>query len=264
MVSSEDPVLVLEELRVGYDGAAILPPLSCAILPGEVWALIGRNGSGKTTLLRTLLGMQPAVGGTFRWPSRAKVSYVAQREAGDLSVPGRVLDVVKGGLDRGWTFLRPLYRRHFTGALERALHDAECAELVRQQFAELSEGQKQRVLIARALVSEPELIVLDEPTSAMDPMAEASMLCLLRELQRHRRLAVIVASHQLRLLPEVATHAIFVDRVTQEARTGAVADITRDKRFEELYGAAFEAALRAIEDPTGPVQIHTAECEHGS
>ncbi|MCB9546153.1 MAG: metal ABC transporter ATP-binding protein [Myxococcales bacterium] len=198
-------------LRVGYAGRPLLPAIDLAIEPGQIWALIGRNGGGKSTLLRTLLGLQPRVGGRMERRAGLRVAYVPQRGDHDPAVPGRVRDVVRGGLDRGWSFLKPsaLLDR---GAVERALAATETTALARHPFATLSEGQKQRVLIARALAGEPHLLLLDEPTSAMDPVNEEAIFSLLHDLSHQRDLAILVASHQMSFVPRFASHVVMVDK----------------------------------------------------
>ena len=255
-------VLTLSELRVGYRGKALLPPIACEMRAGEVWALVGRNGAGKSTLLKTLLGVQAPVGGGFRWRAGARISYVPQRDDVDATIPGRVIDMVRAGVDRGWSFTRPAWQRRFDAQVEQALRDAEIEELQNASFGEISEGQKQRALIARALVGEPEALVLDEPTSAMDPMAEAAMFCLLRELRNRLGLTVLVATHQLRLLPMLATHAIYVDSDDGMVECGVGKKVAAAASFERRYGDAYRSALRSLDDPEGPMAAHEADCHH--
>jgi zinc transport system ATP-binding protein len=229
-------LITLHDLVLGHGGRAILPPLTTAIHAEETWALVGRNGSGKTTLLRTLLGLLPRVGGSIERRPGLAVTYVPQRGDYDLTVPARVHDFVRGGLDRDWTFLRPgRFWRH-RDAIEAAMAETDVTRIAHRRFAELSEGQKQRVLIARALVSEPQVLVLDEPTSAMDTVAERAVFELLDRLRRGRGLAIVMASHQMAFLPSFATHAVFVDRDHGVVRAGAAAEVARDVHFQSHYG----------------------------
>ncbi|MEZ4472682.1 MAG: metal ABC transporter ATP-binding protein [bacterium] len=209
--SAAEPLLATVGLRVGYDGHSLLPAIDLRIEAGQIWALIGRNGGGKSTLLRTLLGLQARVGGRIDRRPGLRVAYVPQRGDHDLAVPGRVIDVVRGGLDRGWSFLRPRALLDH-GGVDRALEATSMAGLARHRFSTLSEGQKQRVLVARALAGDPHILLLDEPTSAMDPVNEEAIFSLLHDLSHQRDLAILVASHQMSFVPRFASHVVMVDK----------------------------------------------------
>ena len=208
-----DPALLnATALRVGYGGRPLLPPLDFEIQAGETWALVGRNGSGKTTLLRTILGLLPPVSGSVERRPGLRVSYVPQRGDDDLSVPQRVLDAVRAGAERGWSFLRWGTSAATSRAVREALESTQTAELRRAPLDELSVGQRQRVLVARALASSPALLVLDEPTSALDAETEASFLALLERLRADRGLALVVVSHRAAFVEQHATHHIRLAR----------------------------------------------------
>lgn len=234
-MASARPLVSAQALHVGYRGRAILPAIDLQVLRGQIWALIGRNGGGKSTLLRTLLGIQTPVGGQLK-PPRCPVSYVPQRGAFDLSVPARAYDLVLAGLDRRWSFLKPRFGRGREAAMQ-ALEEVGLPQVAHQPFAELSEGQKQRVLMARALVSEPALLVLDEPTSAMDVEAERSIFELIAHLVSRHDFGVIIASHQLSFVPEFATHVALLDRETGVALTGDTPTVMSSDIFQRRYGA---------------------------
>lgn len=239
-----------EALRVGHRGRPILPPIDFAVAAGEAWALIGRNGSGKTTLMRTAMGLLPAIAGRVHRAEGLRAAYVPQRAEVDATVPGRALDVVAAGLDHRWSFLDPRVPRRGRAAVAEALAAVDAADLRRQPFVQLSEGQKQRVLIARALVGAPSLMVLDEPTSALDPVSEEAIFALLDDLRRARGLALVIASHQLDYVPRYATHAVLVDREHGQALAGPAADILAAPAFHQRYGAVAAAlAARPVARP---------------
>lgn len=230
-------LLTTRALRIGHHGRAILPPVDLTLHQGETWALIGRNGSGKTTLMRTLLGLQPRVGGHIERAPGLRLGYVPQRGDVDPSIPGRVVDLVRAGLDRGWSFLDPRVPRRGRAAVAAALQAVDAEALADRPFRTLSEGQKQRALIARALVGDPAVLVLDEPTSAMDPVIEAQVFALLDRLRRERGLALVIAGHRLGYVPRFATHALLLDRVGDRVEAGPAADVLASDAFREGFGA---------------------------
>jgi zinc transport system ATP-binding protein len=229
------PLVACRGLVVGYGGRAILPSLDIEVRTGEFWALLGNNGSGKTTLIRTILGLLPRVGGEIERAPETVMSYVPQRTELDPTIPNRVVDFVRSGRDRGWSFLDP-FRADDRGATRKALQDARCDDLAHQQLSHLSEGQKARAVLARALVSNPNVLVLDEPTSSVDAATERAVFELLDALRRDRDLALIVVSHRSELFVGRATHAVYVDRVGGVAVAGDFDGITRSAVFISRHG----------------------------
>jgi zinc transport system ATP-binding protein len=219
---------------IGHGRMPLLPPLHLHVHAREVWGVIGPNGAGKTTLVRTLLGLHRELEGRVeRSPS---VGYVPQRSDLDPNVPGRVKDLVRTGCERRWSVLVPFWERRQAGAVQRALDDCDLGELSERQFRELSEGQKQRALVARALAADPTLLVLDEPTSAMDLHAERDLFALLRRLADKRGLGVVVVSHQLHQVLQAASHLLFVDRDQQALVAGPQAEVVGYAAFVQRYG----------------------------
>jgi zinc transport system ATP-binding protein len=230
-------------LLVGYQGRAILPPVDLTIRRGELWAVIGRNGAGKTTWLRTLLGLLPPVRGEVqRDLARLSLTYLAQRQTFDELYPLRVRDVVGMGLERGMSFWRP-YRHAKSAEVSRALALVGASELLDRPFRQLSEGQKQRVLFARVAASAPDLAVLDEPTSAMDWVAEREALELLQRLRHELGMGLVIVSHYLGLAREFADRALLVDRDGGELVTGTPREVLEHELFRKRYG---DATLGAI------------------
>ena len=232
------PRLICTRLQVGRAGKALLPELNLEVSPGDVWVLIGRNGSGKSTLLQTLLGSLRPVAGSFHVEIDAQLAFVPQRESHDLCVPSRAWDMVESGVDRDWNFWRWGGRKQ---SVEQALIDVGASDLAQQPYGHLSEGQKQRILMARALASGPDVILLDEPTSAMDPLAEQKIFRIIDELRRERGLSVVIASHSLTVLPAIATHVVFLDRDQQLILAGKRSDVLSDSRFRAVYGNVLAA-----------------------
>jgi zinc transport system ATP-binding protein len=229
-------LLRASRLTIGY-GEALLPPVSFDVRPGELWAVVGRNGSGKTTLFRTLLGLHDPLGGEIERARGLLPAYIPQRAALDPIVPLTVFDVVSLGMDRGWSFLRPAarYRKaHVHEALERV----GAVELSKQQFHELSEGQKQRVLLARVLAGRANMAFLDEPTAAMDAVAEKQSMETIDRLRREHALAVVIVSHFLGVARTIADKVLFLDRELQVAIAGRPAEVFASEPFKRRYGDA--------------------------
>lgn len=229
-------LMEVRDLQIGYRGQALLPPLSLEVARGEFWGLVGANGSGKTTMLRTLLGLVPPISGLVARGPGVRLAYVPQR--GDLEdrLPGRVLDVVRDGVDRDWSFLAPFRCARERDRIREALEAVGAWDFRHQPVAHLSEGQKQRVEVATALVSEPDLLVLDEPTAAMDFAGEHDVFDLLTDLIRSRGVSVLVVSHHLGLLLEHASRLVVLDRGAGIAVAGDRREVLARPEVQGLLG----------------------------
>jgi zinc transport system ATP-binding protein len=249
-----------DDLLVGWEGRPILPPLRFGVERGQLWGLVGRNGSGKSTLLKTILGVAPALGGHTHLRGGARLGFVPQRSDWELAVPARAHDVVAGGLDAGWSSMWPFRPRGWKRRVAGALHESHAEKFEFQAFASLSEGQKQRVWLARALVADPDLLVLDEPTSALDAEAELLVFDLLERWMKERQVGVLLASHHLGLLFERATHLIFVDGDDGVAVAGESAEVMKHPVFARRYLGGWRRAAGARGGAGGAI---AAGARHG-
>src|SRR5437588_1703025 len=226
----------IERAVIGYR-TPLLPPIDLAVRSGTTLGVLGPNGAGKTTLLKAMLGLLPLLGGRRILPlgRSPRVGYVPQRDRLDQSWPLSVLDVVLMGRT---SLLGPLRR---FGAQDRqrareALDEIGMGELAERPLYALSGGQHQRVLIARAIAAEPELLVLDEPTSAMDPAAERVLLELVERLKRAHNLSVVLVTHQLTAVAGFATEVALVDRARGLFEVGPAQEMIDPHRLGRLYG----------------------------
>jgi zinc transport system ATP-binding protein len=228
-----EETLRCEALTVGHRGRALLPAVSLSMHPGELWAVIGRNGSGKTTLFRTILGLQHPIAGRVVRPPRLRASYVPQRTSFDELFPVLARDVVTMGIDRDRSFLRPRVRRlpEVAAALERV----GATELADMRFRTLSEGQKQRVLLARLWVSRPELALLDEPTAAMDEVAEREAFGVLDAMRKELGTTIVVVSHYLDVARAFADHVVLLDRDGAAVVIGKPTEVFEHEVFRRSY-----------------------------
>ena len=206
------PLIVMDNISLGYNSSAVLTDVNLAIYPGNLVGLAGPNGSGKTTLFRTMLGLLAPLSGTLvRNCPLAKFGYVPQSAALDPQFPLSVLEIVEmGAYGRVKSF--QIFPVHETKRALEVLEQVGMAHVKAKSFFALSGGQKQRVLIARALMVGPAIMILDEPLSGVDEESRQSITSLLIRLSREECLAVFFSSHDLEMVQRVADKIVRVDR----------------------------------------------------
>jgi zinc transport system ATP-binding protein len=196
------PVLELDQATFGYGRIPVLREVSLRIDPGEFVAIVGANGSGKTTLLRLALGLIRPTHGTVRlfgtrlgdFDDWSRVGYVPQRATANAAVPVSVGEVVRTGLAGRLGLLRRPSRAD-RERIDEVIGQMGLAALRRERITQLSGGQQQRALIARALVTKPDLLVLDEPTTGVDADARSVLRESLEHLVRSEGVAVVYITH---------------------------------------------------------------------
>ena len=203
-------VINVRDVSVSCGDNTVLENISLSVARNDFMGIIGPNGGGKSTLLKVMLGLvKPDSGDVsiFGQPPnqvRHRLGYVSQRPAFDRDFPARVLDVVlmgryvKVGLGRR-------YHREDREAAEKALARVGMADAGKRQIGVLSGGQQQRVFVARALVSEPEILLLDEPTASIDPTLQSEFYELLNELKTN--LTIVMVSH------DIGAVSVYVDSI---------------------------------------------------
>jgi zinc transport system ATP-binding protein len=234
---AREPLLRCERLVVGWGGRPLLPPIDFEVRPGSFAAVLGRNGSGKSTFLKTLLGLVPPISGEVRRSSpRLRAAYVPQTRELDVHLPLRVRELVAWGRLSRWGFLGPWAPRAERAAVEAALDEAGALDLADRFVRELSEGQKQRALFARVLASEAQLVLLDEPTAAMDRVAEREAIERLHRLAHERGTAVLVVTHSLSAASRLADGALFLDPDAGEVVAGSRCAVFAHPAFRNRFG----------------------------
>jgi zinc transport system ATP-binding protein len=235
VVSPGQPLLRAEALEVGYGGAAMLPPLTLSVGKGELWAVVGPNGAGKSTFVRTLLGLErPVAGGVERAPGLT-LAYVPQQGALDGIFPVAVRDFVLMGR-QGPGNLLGRWSDADLAAADAALAEAGAAAFARRPLRDLSGGQRQRVLLARALARGADLVVLDEPTAALDLPSERDVLALIETLRARQDAAVVMVTHLVEDGLERADHALLLDRDHGVALATRARAMHEAPEFQRVYG----------------------------
>ena len=195
------PVVELEEVTAGYEGQAVLSEVSLRIMPGDFVGFLGPSGSGKTTLLRTILGATRIFSGRAKVNGRkvdrrrSPAGYVPQLETIDWNFPVTVGEVVMMGYTRRNPFF-PWHRQEDWRAARSIMERLGIAHLEGRHIRQLSGGQQQRVFLARALVSNPSLLLLDEPTSGVDIKTRDEVMHLLHELN-HQGITIAMTTHEI-------------------------------------------------------------------
>lgn len=197
------PILEVRNLSVTLDGRPIVRDISFAIDKGESLAIIGPNGAGKTVLLKSLLGLLPHEG-EIRWRDAGRPAYVPQKIDADRSVPLSVRNLLRS-------------KTSVIGAgpadIDRVISRVGLSEeVLSTQIGKLSGGQFQRALIAFALLGDPAVVLLDEPTASMDEPGEEQMYELIRRLQKELGLTVVVVSHDISFVYRYATDVLCLNR----------------------------------------------------
>lgn len=197
MNPSAQPLIVCDHAAVAYGRQEVIHDACLEVMPGTLLPFVGPNGGGKTTLLRAILGLLPLSGGTIRTPfGRRPAGYVPQQKTIDPLYPVTTWQIVEMGLypELGWWNRPSMEQRKRVG---QALERLGLLAHQHKTFGELSGGMKQKALLARALVSEAEVFVLDEPTSELDEDSEREVLKHLVALTRKEGKAVLLAHHGL-------------------------------------------------------------------
>jgi ABC-type Mn2+/Zn2+ transport system ATPase subunit len=230
---AEAPIISVSQLTLGFGSRIIVHDLTFAIRPGEILGIVGPNGCGKTTLLKVILGLSRPLQGTVVLDRRLAISYVPQRDRIDTIVPITAIEVVVMGLAAQ---ARPLWRPRTADldAARRALDSLGVQHLGDHLFRTLSGGEQQRVLLARALVAEPDVLVLDEPSAGMDLASESAVIEFLVGLNRTKRVTVLIVTHLLSIVLNSATSVLLMG--PDATLAGTVDEVLQEERLSRLYG----------------------------
>ena len=232
-------VVELKHVWVWRGRNLALKDVSLAIGRGKFVGLMGPNAGGKTTLLKVIAGIVPPDQGEVKvaGPARKTIGYVPQEQAVDPEFPVTAADVVEMGL-YGSLGLIPRITGKERLQIGQALARVGMEKHAKRRFGELSGGQKQRIFIARAIVGEPSLLLLDEPTTGVDAKARDDFYRLLSQLRRDLGLTVILASHDLEVVPTQVDEIICINQMVYVHAPPD--EIRHTDAFQRAYGCELE------------------------
>lgn len=216
------PLLEVSDLAVKRGSKQVLHDISFDLSPREILCVIGPNGAGKSTLAKALLGLVPATSGRIERRAGLRIGYVPQKVTIEPTLPISV------------TRLMRLTERHSKADIENALTRVGAAGLADRPAHELSGGELQRVMLARALLGHPDLLILDEPTQSIDHAGQAQLYDLLLGLRNEGDIAIFLISHDLHVVMAGAERVLCLNgHVCCE---GTPSSVARDPAFRALFG----------------------------
>jgi zinc transport system ATP-binding protein len=235
-------LLTVKNLSFSYGTASVLSDVSFSVAAGDFLLLAGPNGAGKSTLIKLILGLEQDYQGTIdlfgaapekfsRW---SKIGYLPQRVAAfNPLFPATVTEVVSLGCLAGKTFPKRLGRED-KQRIKEILSLLGIYDLASRPIAELSGGQQQRVFLARALVGRPELLIMDEPSTALDPEARDNFFRLIKGLNQKSGLTVIMITHDTAQAGEYANRLLYLDR--HVIFCGALSAFCQSAAMDQYFG----------------------------
>ena len=204
-------LLKIKDLAIGYESRAVAQGLDFTVNAGDYLCIVGENGSGKTTLMKTLLGLEPAVGGVIEVGDGLKkneIGYLPQQTVVQKDFPASVREIGLSGC-QGRMGLRPFYSSAEKELANENMERMAIMDLADRSYRDLSGGQQQRVLLARALCATRKVLLLDEPVSGLDPKVASEMYSLIEELNKEG-FTIIMISHDIAAAIHYATHILHI------------------------------------------------------
>ena len=229
--------LRVEGVTVRLGGRTVLDDVSFSIRAGEFTGLIGANGAGKTTLFRVILGLQPTAAGSVRVGDSRRpgrdLGYVPQKFLLDPDMPLRGRDLVGLGID-GQRLGIPLPSRARRARVQEMIDAVDAESFADERVGRLSGGEQQRILIAHALISRPQLLLLDEPLANLDLRSAQEVVGLLSKIAVEHQIAVLISAHEMNPLLPVMDRIVYL--AAGRAASGTAEEVVRSDVLSKLYG----------------------------
>ncbi|MFX4300986.1 metal ABC transporter ATP-binding protein [Alicyclobacillus tolerans] len=237
--TAPDPVLTVKQVSVRFGSRRVLDNISLELQAGDFVGLIGPNGAGKTTLLKVILGLQPPDAGKVEMEGKvihrgnSRVGYVPQKISLDPDTPMSARDLVALGLD-GHRWGIPLPSRKRWAAVDEALAAVDALRYANAPVGKLSGGEQQRLLIAQALLTQPKLLLLDEPLSNLDIRSAHEVVRLVSRISREQNLAILLVAHDMNPLLGAMDKIVYL--AEGRAAMGSVDEVVQSHVLSQLYG----------------------------
>lgn len=260
--------ITLENVNVYLGREWILRNISFEVNPGEFLGIIGPNGAGKSTLLRVLLGMIQPQEGTVQIMGRgittvgsSLIGYVPQARQIDPETPLRAWDFVSFGLPHKF---RPWLTKNDRMLIQDALRLTDSERFAEKPLGKLSGGERQRLFLAQALLRDPKILLLDEPTSNLDPGAQEMITAVVERVNRERGISIVFVTHDINLISRYAHQILYLTR--EHYVKGTVEEVMQPDVLSRLYGVPVEVSQSGakilvstppIMDPVTPTCVHS-------
>ena len=246
---SAGPVVQITGAAIRLGGQTIWEDVNLEVQPGEFIAILGPNGSGKSTLVKAILGLLPLSHGTitvFGQPAQRghpDIGYVPQRRYFDADVRIRGRDIVRLGLDGGrWgpplSLMHPGEARALSQQIQKVIESVDAAAYADRPIGEVSGGQQQRLLIAQALVTNPRILILDEPLDSLDLANQRSIAGIIRRIARETGAAVLLVAHDVNPILSSIDRVVYIAR--GHVAVGTPEEVITSETLSKLYNSPVE------------------------
>ncbi|MCW8916003.1 MAG: zinc ABC transporter ATP-binding protein ZnuC [Magnetovibrio sp.] len=255
-MADDNQLITAQGVEVAFGDNVVLSGANVNVRKGEIVTLIGPNGAGKTTLVRVMLGlMKPTTGTVWRKPG-LRVGYMPQRLSIDPALPITVKRFLRLGVPEKVT----------TNACMQVLEETGAIDILNNPMQSISGGELQRVLLARALLRQPELLVLDEPVQGVDITGQADLYRLIQSIRQNRQVGVVMVSHDLHVVMAQTDHVVCLNQ--HVCCAGHPSQVSRHPEFVALFGDEVASTLAVYAHDHDHQHgldghVHGEHCDHG-
>lgn len=207
-------ILEVKDLTVSYNNHIAIENINFAVEQGEYVCLVGENGSGKSTLIKTIMGFNKEKKGEINLNiDFSEISYLAQTDLKSIDFPATAKEIIMTGVQKHNKI--PFYTKQDKEKFNKVIKELKIEDIINKRIGDLSGGQKQRVLLARSLIREPKLIILDEPATGLDINITRELYNILANLNKEKNVTIVMATHDLEELKNIKPRIICLARTVK-------------------------------------------------